>query len=367
MPIRILQVVTTMDMGGIESLLMNLYRNIDREKVQFDFLAHRDFEFYYEKEIEELGGKIYRMMPITPTKIPQYNKSLRQFFKEHPEYKVVHSHLNAWSYMVLKSAKKCGVPVRIAHSHTTNLRSRKNKIRVMFIDYCRKHISKQTTHRFACSKGAGEWLYGKDHFKVFQNAIDADRFIFDELIRKEVRQELGLKDEILLGHIGRMDGPKNQIFLLQVLKELCKKQPDAKLLLIGDGELRGELEREAENLGLKENVIFTGARLDTERLLQAADVFCFPSKFEGLPVTMVEAQAAGLPCLMSDTVTDEIIVTDLVKTLPINNPEQWAQKILNTDFSKERRNTKEEIVKSGFDIKDTIRRLEEFYLNEYSK
>ena len=367
MPIRILQVVTTMDMGGIESLLMNLYRNIDKEKVQFDFLAHRDFEFYYEKEIKEMGGKIHRIMPITPTKISQYCKELRKFFKAHPEYKVVHSHLNAWSYLVLKTAKKCGIPVRIAHSHTTNLRSRRNKIRVMFIDYCRAKINKQTTHRYACSKGAGEWLYGKANFEVFKNSIDAQKFSFNENIRNTVREELGLKDELLLGHVGRMDSPKNHIFLIKVLKELVKECPDTKLLLIGDGELRQNLELEAKNLGIKDNVIFTGSRLDIDRLLQAVDVFCFPSKFEGLPVTVVEAQAAGLPTIMSDTVTDEVIVTDLVKVLPIDDSEVWVQEILNTDILKIRKDTKEDIIKSGFDIKDTVKRLEEFYLNEYSK
>lgn len=353
---RILQVVTYMGRGGIETMLMNYYRRMDREKIQFDFLVHRDFRADFDDEIEALGGRIYRIPPMNPASA-SYRKALADFFREHP-YRVVHCHLNYMSGVVLAAAKRAGVPVRIAHAHTASMAPGwKQSVRRL----CKHLIPLTATHCFACSTEAGRAIFGKQPFSILTNAIDAVTFAPDEKLRSEVRAELGLGDAYTVMHVGRMVYAKNHEFLLDAFRELLNTEPGARLVLVGDGELRSQVGEKAAQLP-GGSVRMLGSRTDIPRLLQAADIFVFPSRFEGMPVTMIEAQAAGLPCIKSDTVTNECVVTDLVQSLPIDDPKVWAEAILAARGTP-RTAVLADIQRSGYDITAAAKKLTRFYLN----
>lgn len=355
-PLRVLHVVTYMGRGGIETMLMNYYRNIDRSKIQFDFLVHRDFRADFDDEIETLGGRIYRVPPMNPLS-RDYNKSLEQFFNTHL-YRVVHCHLNYMSGVVLAKAKKAGVPVRIAHAHTAAMNPGWKQIVRKFLKFL---IPKTATDCFACSETAGNSVFGNHKYKMMMNAIDSTRFNYDSNVRVEQRKAFQLEDEFTIMHVGRMVYPKNHTFLLDVFSELLKYESQAKLLCAGDGELRRKIEQKASSLP-EGSVRFLGVRDDVPELLQAADVFVFPSHFEGLPVTLIEAQAAGLPCIKSENVTDEAVVTDLVTSLPLEDPRAWAEAILKKRTTP-RLDQTQAIIDSGYDIHAAARKLENFYLN----
>lgn len=360
MPIRVLQVVTYMQRGGLETMLMNYYRNVDRSKVQFDFLVHRDFEADYDKEILELGGKIHHLPVLNPFG-PDYLKQLDRFYKEHPEYKIVHSHLDCLAGIPLKYAKKNNIPVRIAHAHNSNqTKNLKYPIKM----FCRGNITKNANYLFACSEEAGKWMYQGAPFEVLHNAIDAEKYIYNIEIRNKVRSGLGFdSNTLVVGHIGRFMPQKNHSFLLDIFAEVLKQRSNSILLLVGEGDLETETKKKACDLGISKNVIFAGVRSDVPELLQAMDVFMLPSLYEGLPLVMVEAQAAGLPCLISDKVPIECVKTNgLVDQIPIDaGAGRWADKVINVTKI-ERRNTFEEIKNADFDIKENAKRLEDFYL-----
>ena len=356
-PIHILQVVTYMGRGGIETMLMNYYRHIDHAKIQFDFLVHREFRADFDDEIEAIGGHIYRIPPMNPIS-RAYRKALRDFFHAH-KYQIVHCHLNYMSGVILAEAKRAGVPVRIAHAHTANMDPGwKQWVRRA----AKYRIPSTATVMLACSREAGNAVFGKHPFSVMANAIDAEKFCYSEVRRAAMRQKLGLMDCFTVIHVGRFVYPKNHSFLIDVFAEVLKFEPTAKLVLVGDGELRTAIEEKAKKCLPDGTVLFLGMRSDIADLLQAADVFAFPSYFEGLPVTMVEAQAAGLPCVKSDTITDECIVTDLVTSLPITNPALWAEEIMKKRCLP-RKNQMKEITASGYDIVAAAKKLERFYLN----
>ena len=364
-PIRILNMFTIMDRGGAETMVMNYYRHIDRNKVQFDFLVHRDQRGAYDDEIESLGGRIFRMCPVYPQNFLNYKKKLKKFFTEHQEYQIIHSHMSELGYFAFKEAKRQNIPVRICHAHNApNNFDAKVIVRTYFKHLMMPYI----THLFVCGKSAGDWLYGKKNerrFIMMNNAIDAKKYVYSEQTAEEVRKELGVGDCKVIGHIGRFNPQKNHIFLIDIFSEIKKIQPDTKLLLVGGGDGMAEIRHKVERLELTDSVIFTGVRSDVHRLLQAMNVFVFPSLYEGLPVTMVEAQAAGLPCVISDHVPEECIVTqDLVTIQRLSDsPESWAKHIvsrMNTD----RKDTREEIKAHGFDIAENAKWLEEFYLEQ---
>ena len=353
---RILQVVTYMGRGGIEAMLMNYYRHIDRSLIQFDFLVHRDFRADFDDEIEALGGHIYRIPPMNPAS-GSYRKALADFFREHP-YRVVHCHLNYMSGVILAAAKKAKVPVRIAHAHTASMAPGwKQAVRRLY----KNLIPSTATHLFACSTEAGRAVFGDRAFSILPNAINASAYTPDDTLRAKVRAELSLRDAFALMHVGRMVYAKNHEFLLDVFEQVLAKEPSAKLVLVGDGELRSEIEAKAKALP-EGSVLFLGTRTDISELLQAADVFVFPSRFEGMPVTMIEAQAAGLPGIKSDTITDECVVTELVKSLPIDDPKVWAEAILSMK-NVPRTDRLTEIQASGYDITAAAEKLTHFYLN----
>lgn len=361
--IRILHVVTYMGRGGLETMIMNYYRSIDRSRVQFDFLVHRDFEADYDKEIQELGGKIYRLPPLNPFG-KEYLSKLNAFFKEHNEYKIVHSHLDCMSAIPLKYAKLNGVPIRIAHSHSSN---QTKDLKYPLKLYYKTKISKQANKLFACSEKAGIWMFGKNaDFKVLNNAIDTEKYLFNIDTAQKIRNEFKIKkDTLVIGHVGRFENPKNHSFIIDIFAETLKKNSNSVLLLVGEGSLRKNIEEKVRSLDISDKVIFAGLRSDVNEILQAMDIFLFPSLYEGLPVSIVEAQAAGLPCLISDKVPIECKKTDLVYQMNLSDSSnKWAKKI--EELSKlNRRNTHREIKKSGFDIKANAEKLEKFYLDAY--
>lgn len=357
--IRILQVVTHMERGGLESMLMNYYRHIDREKVQFDFLVHRQERAVFDDEIESLGGKIYRLPRLVPWS-KAYLSELKCFFDEHPEYEAVHVHQDCLSSVILKAAAQHHIPVRIAHSHNANQdKNLKYPIKLWY----KRSIPKYATNLFACGKDAGDWMFSGAPYQIINNAIDAAAYAYEPEKRAEMRCQLGLTDELVVGHVGRFNQQKNHPFLLEVFAALLKKEPHAVLLLVGGGEDMPKIQAKAQTLGIAERVRFLGVRSDVADLMQAMDVFVFPSLYEGLPVTMVEAQASGLPCVISDKVPSECILTDgLVDILPLlANPDAWAAKILEKRRIL-RTGHHTEITAHGFDITTEAVKLQKFYL-----
>lgn len=363
-PIRVLQIVTTMNRGGLETMLMNYYRNIDRSKIQFDFLEHRSEESDYDQEIMSLGGKIYRISTLNPFSFT-YRKELKQFFKNHPEYKIVHCHLDCMSSIPLSYAKKAGIKVRIAHSHNSN--QDKNLKYLLKLFYKRK-INKVSTNLFACGDKAGKWMFGKSDFSVINNAINTKDFLFDENISNKMKEKLNLKDKFVIGHVGRFNEQKNHSFIIDIFKELISINDNARLLLVGEGNLKNEIEKKVNELGLSKYVIFYGKCDHVNEIMQAFDIFLFPSLYEGLPVTMVEAQASGLKCFISNKVPKECIMSDNVEILNLDDSsKKWANNINKYSDGYIRRDMLKSISDNGFDIEKNVKDLEVFYLNASSK
>lgn len=361
-PIRVLHVVTYMGRGGLETMLMNYYRKINRNIIQFDFLVHRDFEADYDQEILSLGGKIYRLTRLNPAN-KKYLGELDRFFKTHTEYKIVHSHLDCMAGIPLKYAKKNGVPIRIAHAHSSNqTKDKKYLLKLIF----KKNINKSATDLFACAQDAGTWMFGSNQFNVLNNAINTKAYVVNREIGQAVREELKIpEDAFVVGHVGRFAPPKNHEFIVEIFAEVLKVKHNSFLLLVGDGDLKGKIEALTTELGIRDNVIFAGLRSDVNRILQAMDVFLFPSIYEGLPLSIIEAQAAGLPCLISDKVPIECQKTNLVRQIPLKESlTVWRDAVID-EGKVSKRNTFEEISNAGFDIYSNAKWLEKFYLDKY--
>ena len=357
--IRVLHVVTYMGRGGLETMLMNYYRHMDRNKIQFDFLVHRDFEADYNQEILDLGGRIYHISRLIPWS-RSYRAKLKSFFREHPEYQIVHVHQDCLSSVALQCAKECGVPVRIAHSHSSSaVKNLKYPIKLHYM----KQIPLYATHMFACGKQAGDWMFSSRKYEIIKNAIDTEKYQYSASVANQVRSELGLKGETIIGHVGNFTPAKNHTFLLEVFQEILKRDCKARLLLVGGGDGLSSTREKVHDMGIQDQVIFTGIRSDVNRLMQAMDVFVFPSLYEGVPVTMVEAQASGLPCVISDHVPDECIITKgLVTKKKLDElPDEWASYILQ-QAQQSKENHREEIKEAGYDISAAAKKLESFYL-----
>lgn len=358
--IRVLHIVSFMQRGGLETLIMNCYRHIDREKMQFDFIVHRPFRADYDDEIEALGGKIYRLPRLNPFS-PGYKKALVEFFTAHPEYRVVHCHLDCMSALPLAAAKQCGVPVRIAHAHNSNQdKDWKYPLKRLFM----RKIPAVATHFFACSQEAGEWMFPGQNITTINNGIETDRFSFSPEMREAVRRELGLGDALVLGHVGRFAPQKNHEFLLDIFHQVHEKNHNAVLLLAGTGPLEDAMKRKAEQLGLMDHVRFLGVRPDVNRILQAVDVFVLPSLYEGLGIVVVEAQATGARSVVSNTVPRTCALTDLVEFVSLEaSPAHWADVILQRCAS-DRTDRSEEIRSAGYDIQSTADWLFAFYTEQ---
>lgn len=360
-PILILQMVTIMNRGGLETMLMNYYRNIDRSKIQFDFIVHRREAGAFDEEIKSLGGNIYYLPSITLKHLPFYFKYLHKFLVEHREYKTIHCHLDSLSALPLLIAKKVGVPVRIVHSHTNNFdKNFKENIRSL----AKRLIKYLATDFMGCSNGAVRFMFGNNikNYKIINNAIEVDKFSYNPEKREVVRNDLCInKNCLVIGNVGRFDYPKNHEFLIDIFYEIYKSNKNSLLMLVGDGNGRVNIERKVKLLGLENVVRLLGVRSDIPDLMQAMDVFVMPSRYEGLPVVSIEAQASGLPCFFSDTITNEVSVTDDCHFIGLDkSPKQWANQITSIPLIN-RQNTVGLIRKAGFDISIESKKLFKYY------
>ena len=353
-----------MDRGGAETMVMNYYRQINRELVQFDFLVHRQEKGAYEEEIEKLGGHIYRLCPIRPWNMTQYIQMIRQFFDEHPEYTIIHSHMSEMGYFIVREARKRGIHVRICHAHnaqhTWDLK--------MLMRLPLKHaIRSEITHRFACSREAGEWLYGSrstSDIIYLKNAIDTEKYRYNKSIRQAVRKEFHLENKLVIGHVGRFVPQKNHSFVVKIFAEVLKIYPDAVLLLIGDGPDAKTIQTLTIRLNIRDHVIFLQRRDDVNRLLQGMDLFLFPSRYEGLSLALIEAQAAGLLCVTSDVISSESIITQNVVKMSIKKSAfEWAIALIIALSAFDRKDCTSEVEENGFEIHNNVKWLEDFYCN----
>ena len=327
-PIIVAQIMGKWVGGGVESVIMNYYRHLDHSKVQFDFICDEDSTRIPYDEIKKLGGRVF-LVPKYQN-LPKYLKALEKLFKEN-QYRIVHSNINTLSVFPLYAAKKAGVPFRISHSHSTS--NPKEWKRNLIKNILRPFSKRYATDYFACSELAGRYLFGNKAFdqgkvKIIHNAIDIEKFKFDEVARKKLRKGFGIKDStIVIGHVGRFVQQKNHTFLVDVFNEYYKKNPDSKLLLVGSGPLEDEIKKKVERLGLKDSVLFLGQRDDINKLYSVMDVFCLPSLYEGLPVVGVEAQAAGLPTIFSNRISKEVIVSSYAKIVSIQDTGFYVENI----------------------------------------
>lgn len=360
-PIRILHVIGVMNRGGAETMIMNLYRNIDRTKVQFDFVENEGEAAAFDAEIRALGGKIYNCPRYRGKNHLAYMKWWHEFFRSHrDEYPIVHGHIGSTAAIYLSVAKRYGA-YTIAHSHSAGLGSAMYRV----FAYPTRYVA---DHFFACSRDAGISRYGKKvggsekRCRVLNNAIDTRRFACNPEVRSRIRDQLRISEDILVvGHVGRFVDAKNHLFLIDIFDQIRKKNPKSVLLLVGDGELRPQIEEKISQKQLKDAVIMTGVQADVWNYYQAMDVFAFPSIYEGVPVSMVEAQTAGLPCCVSANVPGETAITDLVEFISLEQgPEFWAERIIRR-AADPRRDMTREMEQAGFDVSATSKWLEDFY------
>lgn len=350
---RCLHIVGSMSPSGIGNFIMNIYRNMDREKVQFDFVVHEHREVSFDEEIEALGGHLFYVTRKSVSPWKNFNE-IRKVVKN-GGYDVVFRHTDTATVALdLLAAWLGGAKRRVPHSHSTSTPNK--KMHRLF----QPMLNILATERFACSEDAGKWLYGNKKYEVIWNGIKIPQFNFDEGKRKSIRQELEIDDSVkIFGHVGNFLPVKNHLFMVDVFAAIHAKDKETKLMFVGDGALRPQIEKKIEELGLQGAVILTGVRNDTDRLLQAFDLFFFPSNYEGMPIALVEAQTAGLPCLVTDVITDDVIVTPLVKKLSLKEGTgRWSEAALE-QVKVQRYNTADEIRAGGFDVRELARRYEE--------
>lgn len=364
--VRVLHSVSNMDRAGIETMLMNYYRHIDRNQIQFDFLANKSKKGAYDQEIEEMGGHVYVTPGFNPLKGIKYRNYMMKLFHDHPEYKIVHAHNGALGYWPLKYAEESGIPIRIAHSHNTRINF---DMKWLIKNYCKKRLVKVANFYWGCGKEAVKFYFGdkaeQEGYKIINNAIEVERFLFDIEKRNEIRKANSLENKIVIGHVGRFMFQKNHKFLIRIFKAIHDKNENTVLMLIGEGELEQEIRNQVEELGLQESVIFTGSIPNVNEMYQAMDAFLLPSLYEGLPVVGIEAQAAGLQCYFSDTVTEETAITDLVRFVSLDDDtDKWADIILEgIATNRKRKNMYDEITDAGYNIQIEAKKLQEMYLN----
>ena len=360
-PLRVLNLFVNMDRGGAETLVMNHYRHLDRSRVQFDFLVQRAHRGAYEDEIEALGGHIFRVPPLAPSSFLEHQAQLRAFFQGHPGYPIVHGHCSEVGCFAYREAARAGVRVRIAHAHLAPAGLDWKSLPRWFL---KKLGNRWSTHAFACSEVAAAWLFGPGHaYQPMANAIDTRLFRHDPERRLRTRSALDIAPTTaVLGHIGRFDPQKNHERLLSIFDSFSAMHPDSILLLVGSGALRPAMEARAEALGLVDKVRFLGTRDDTPALLDAMDAFLFPSRYEGLPVTVIEAQASGLPIVLSSSISRECDLTGALAFLPLATPDEiWAKAVLAAAQQGRAQEADRLVAAAGFDIEQGAQWLLDWY------
>lgn len=362
--IRILHIVGGMGAGGLETLIMNWYRSINRDKVQFDFLVHKKEKTFYEDEILSLGGRIYRYPIISLKDYFKYKSFLKKFFNEHAEYNIVHGHLGYLGNIYLKSAKKAGIKTRISHSHIASFSKNPKGLLKHFLY---RRFGKYANYHFACSMAAGEYMYGKKaNFVVINNGVDTSKFRFSAEDRVIYRNNFGFpKASRVYIHVGRFHDQKNHSFLIDVFQKIHLNDPQSILALIGVGPLQDRIKKKVSDFGLDDCVLFLGSRADVPQLLSMSDCFIFPSLYEGLPLTLIEAQCNGIPVLCSTSITEETrLIENSYFSLALNEDLNiWSNIASTIKVELSKRASAYLIVKDkGFDTLDVAKSIESFYL-----
>lgn len=363
---KILHVIQGMNAGGMETLIMNYYRNINRNKYQFDFLINEKDKVFYEDEIIKLGGHIYRNT-LPKENIFKNRKELKIFFSNN-KYDVIHCHQGITYYYPLKIAKKVGIKNRVIHNHGIN----RNFLKFLFIYnelWAKRRITSLGNNYVACSTTVLNHIFTNKiienkNYTILPNAIDTSKYKFSTKKRNKIRNDLNIKNEIVLLHIGTFTKPKNHTFIIEIFNELIKTNKNYKLILVGDGPLKNEILNKVKYYNLENNIIFTGIRNDIDYLLSAADIMIFPSLYEGLPLTLIEAQASGIKILASQNITKETQQTDKITYLKIDNTKIWINEIKNTELKYDRKKYNNILKKSNFNIENATKILEKIY-NKY--
>lgn len=358
-----------MDRAGIETMLMNYYRHIDRNKIQFDFLVNKPKPGDYDEEIKRMGGNIYLSPGLNPINYPKYLKFTKDIFKNNPDIKILHAHNEAMGLYALNGAKYAGIKTRIAHAHNTKIiKDYKYPLKI----FCKQFLTYSATELWSCGKDAGIYFFGDKYLSkkgmVMRNAIETEKFEFSDKIRNDMRAKYNLENKTVIGHVGRFNVQKNHIRLIEIFAEYLKINSNAVLVLIGEGELEQETKNKAKMLGIFDKVIFAGLQANVNEWYMAMDVFVMPSLFEGLPVVGIEAQGSGLPCVFAESVTNEVVLSDNAKRLSlVSDNAVWAKEIecLRKKVNNRKYGT-DIVAEAGYDIKKESVRISELYL-EMSK
>lgn len=362
--VRVLHILGSAQRGGTESVVFNYYRAMDASKVRFDIAIDNNSPCNLPDDILSSDCRIYRIPPYA--NLPAYLRAIREICRE-GNYQIVHSHMNTLSVFPLFAAWRAGVPVRIAHSHSTAGGGMDFKRDL--IKYALRPFSKLfATHYVACSEHAGRWLFGDAPFTLMPNAIDTERFAYNPRTREEIRKSLGLENKFVIGHVGRFSPQKNHDFLLDIFGEVCRQNDACALMLIGGLGTAGtniekHLRTKVESTNLSDKVLFMGTREDISGWYQAMDVFLLPSLYEGLGMAAIEAQCSGLPCVLSTRVPKEAKITEETCFLSLQDPlSAWAERILSFR-AVARRDTVEEVRKAGFEIREQAEKYQDFILS----
>lgn len=364
--IRVLECVANMDRSGAETMLLNYYRHFDKDKVQLDFLCSKKKPGAYDDEIKSMGSRLFYAPSMNPLKFFAYVRKMKALYKEHPEWKIVHSHTSALGWYPLFAAKCAGVPVRIVHMHNSRIpMDKKWPIR----QFCKSQLRNVANHLWGCGIAANTFYYGEKSVKngeavVINNAIELDKFRYNSVVRNRIRKDFGLEGKIVIGHIGRFIALKNQSLLVDILAELKKENDQYCLALLGDGPMMDEIREKARSLGLEKDIVMPGNIGNANEWYQAFDIFMLPSTTEGLPVVGVEAQAADLPCIFSANITKEIGLLSSSKYLSLEEPVSvWTKTVSSLIASHhERVDRSEDIRKAGYDIEIEARKLQDMYI-----
>lgn len=366
-PLRVAQIMGKMNRGGVEAVVMNYYRAMDKTKVQFDLFVDSDSEFPQREELKQAGAGVFMLPPYSC--MWAWQKQLTQQLRQ-GHYSIVHAHINTMNVFPMLCAFRAGVPVRICHNHSTAHRGEGKKT---VLKYLLRPFNKIfATQWFACGRKAAEWMYGRQAVErnrvvVLPNAIDTAHFAFDEAQRVRIREQLGITpDAPVLGHIGRYTYAKNHPFLLQCFAEYLKKKPQARLLLVGEGECAPQIQQEIDRLQIGHAVIQVGPQADTAPFYSAMDMFCLPSFYEGLPVVALEAQANGLPCLFARAVPNQALILPQARCMELQEGAiRWADAIAD-QMGNRMADGQQNLAAAGFDIQEQSRWLEQFYRKQRS-
>lgn len=363
--IRILHVIGIMDRAGAETLIMNIYRCLNRRRFQFDFLVHTDKIGDYDEEIKRLGGRIFRIPSYKIYNYWKYRESCRKLISMHPEWRIIHGHIGSSASIYARVAKKCNRFV-VLHSHRLSW----DKITLYNLVFRTMTFDNRwiADFYFGCSYQAGVDRYGhrivdSERFMILKNGIDIRKYSYNPEVQARMKQELGLIGKRVIGHVGRFDPLKNHAFLIDIFKIISEIAPDIEFVLVGRGEMEEVIKEKVATYGLDRKVHFLGIRDDVPQLMNMMDGFIFPSISEGLGNVLIEAQAAGLPCLASDIIVDEAIITNDVERLSLKQgAEKWAACIIDMMDKHVRRNNNEQICEAGYDISYSVNLLENLYL-----